>query len=86
MSKYKDSWKRNKNTIETVNTIREKVIIFEFDEELAIVPLLKVFSVLVRKGDDCFNIRLDKDTLKLTSCEKLKYFVKQDVIKKIVRH
>jgi hypothetical protein len=86
MNIQKNIWKRNNRTTEIVEDIRHILKILGYDEELAIVPLLKSYSVLVRKDEKYINIIIDKATLVVLEKYELTYHIKKEMIKKITRN
>ncbi len=81
----KKTWKRTKQTTTLVHAIRKVLLDAGYEEELAITPLRSLLSVIARKGEDHFNIRLNKETLEIVSQEKLIYNVKRDNIRRVFR-
>ena len=75
-------WKRNKQTTELVNQIRNAVkdnagVI----EEFAITPLLYLYSVVGRTTDgQLINVRLDKSTLRVITIDVLSPVQRRDKI------
>jgi len=85
MSKRK-LWKRSRRTNALVYQIRSIIRDAGYDEELAIVPLSNVISVLVRRQETIFNLRLDKNSLSIVDTKQLTYQFKRENIFKISRH
>ena len=84
-SKQKKSWRRSRKTTATIYQIRAVLKENEYDEELAVTPLANVISVVARKGEECYNVRLDKETLKIVSVDHLKYNRRRDSIRRVFR-
>lgn len=82
----KKIWKRSKQTTELVDKIREAVLSAGFEEELAITPLADVYSIVVRKGDEFYNIRFKKDTLEFDEVVSLNYVKRHNIVVKVFRN
>lgn len=82
----KNKWKRSKNTTSLVARIRVAIKSAGYEEELGIVPLHSQFSVLVVKGRDNFNLRLDKESLDIVSIDAIEYRIKQNRIRRVFRN
>ena len=85
MAKYKRPWKRSKKTTALIYNIRGVIRDAGYDEEYAVTPLADMLSVLVSKDEEMFNLRLDKETLKIVSTERLKYNRRRDHIRLVFR-
>ena len=85
MAKYKRPWKRSKRTTALIYRIRGVIRDAGYDEEYAVVPLTNTLSVLVRKDEDMFNVRLDKETLDIVTTVELKYNRRRDHIRFVFR-
>jgi hypothetical protein len=84
-TKPRKPWKRSKRTSALVYRIRTVIRDAGYDEEFAIVPLADTLSVLVNRGEDMFNLRLDKSTLQIVSTEHLQYNYKRDNVRLVFR-
>lgn len=84
-TKPRKLWKRSRKTTLIVNQIREAIKKFGYDEEIATTPLADVYSVLVRKDDEMFNVRLDKNSLQIVETDQLQYSRKKDQIRQVFR-
>lgn len=82
----KRRWKRSQKTTNLIGNIRQKLREIGYDGELAIVPILNVYSIIATKDTEKFNVRLIKDTLQVDSTELLKYDVKKEQIRRVFRH
>ncbi len=78
-------WKRSRKTTALVYQIRSIIREAGYDEELAVVPLAETISVLVRKGDETFNLRLNKESLSIVETHELKYNRKRDNVRMVFR-
>lgn len=85
MAAKKKVWKRNKLTTSLVHSIRKVLNDAGYDEEMAVTPLMNEISVLARKGEDNFNVRLDKDTLEIIEAHRLAYNIKRNNIRRVFR-
>ena len=79
-------WKRSRPTTRLVKEVQAVVRAAGYDEELCMSPLLHTLSVVVRKGDDIFNLRLKKDDLAIVEVERLMYQQKKHHIRRVTRH
>ncbi|MCI0557615.1 MAG: hypothetical protein MN733_03910 [Nitrososphaera sp.] len=78
-------WKRSKYTTAVISQVREAIRAAGYEEECAVVPLLTTLSVLARKGDAYFNLRLDKETLKVVETAAIEYRIRKDRIQRVFR-
>ena len=85
INKKRKLWRRSKKTTGLVHTIRAVLRKAGYDEELSVVPLLNVISVVVRKDDQIFNVRLDATTLNIVSEELLKYSIRKNNVRQVFR-
>lgn len=79
-------WKRSRATTKLVREVQSVIKSAGYDEELCMSPLLDTISVVVRKDDDIFNLRLDKNNLSIVSVERLSYQQKKQNIRRVIRH
>lgn len=79
-------WKRCKQTSEIVQLIREAILKAGFEEEFAITPLATTYSVVARKGEEFFNVRLAKDTLEMNDVVSLNYIRRKNQTVKVFRN
>jgi len=84
-TKRKKPWKRSRATTALIYRIRGIIREAGYDEEYAVTPLSSMFSVLVSKGNEMFNLRLDKKTLEIVSTDQLKYNRRRDNIRLVFR-
>ena len=82
----RDVWRRSKVTTSLVNQLRGVVKEAGFTEEFAVVPLLNEYSVLVSNGENFANVRINKETMKVVSVERLRYIRRKDFIARVYRH
>jgi len=78
-------WKRSRKTTTLIHEIRRVIKEAGYEEEMATTPLLNTISVLVRRGEDIFNVRLNKETLAIVETDQLKYSRKRDSIRRVFR-
>ena len=79
-------WKRSRKTTALIYQIRAVLKKEGYDEELGITPLATQLSIIVRRGNDFFNVRMDKKTLELQEVFQLNYVAKRDVVSRVFRH
>ena len=84
-NKSRRPWKRSRLTTVLIHQIRNVIKEAGFDEELAVVPLTDMLSIVVCKGEERFNIRLNKETLEIVSIDELKYNRRREGIKMVFR-
>jgi hypothetical protein len=84
-TQYRRPWRRSRATTALIYRIRGIIREAGYDEECAIAPLAKTFSVLVNQGEEMFNLRLDKNTLAIVSTEQLKYNRRRENIRLVFR-
>lgn len=84
MSETKD-WKRSKFTTGLVGRIRTALRADGYEEECGVVPLAKLFSVVARKGEEFFNVRMDKQTLAIVGVDSIEYKLKGNRIRRVFR-
>jgi len=80
------NWKRSRYTTNLVGRIRKAVRDAGYDEECGIVPVCNAYSVIVRRGDDIFNVRLRKDDLSIVETTAIEYKKKKDRISRVFRN
>lgn len=85
MSVKRKLWKRSRQTTALVQRLRSIIRDAGYDEELAVTPLLSQLSVLVRKDEEMFNVRIDKETMEIVSTYELAYNRRRDSIRKVYR-
>jgi len=85
MANKKKLWKRSRQTTTLVHSIRRALNAAGYEEELATTPLSKTLSVIARRGEEYFNVRLNKNTLEIVSTYKLTYDLKKDNIRRVFR-
>ena len=83
--KKEQYWRRSKQTTELIHQIRNTIKSIGFEEEIAITPLANEYSVLARKGEVFFNVRVSKNSLEVISQDELSYNVKRGVIRQVFR-
>ena len=85
MTTKRKLWKRSRPTTALVHRIRTIIREAGYDEELAVTPLHQQLSVLVRKGEDMFNVRIDKETMEIVSTDELGYNRRRANIRRVYR-
>jgi hypothetical protein len=78
-------WKRSRYTTNLIGRIRNAIRNAGYEEECGIVPVCGAFSVVVRKGDQVFNLRLNRDNLSIISTESIEYKMKKERISRVFR-
>ncbi len=79
------NWKRSKYTTGLVGRIRGVIRAAGYDEECGVVPLHASISVVVKKGDQFFNLRLSREDLSIQSTTAIEYKMKKDRIRRVYR-
>lgn len=79
------NWKRSRYTTNLVGRIRVAVRNAGYEEECGIVPVFNGYSVLVRKGDEIFNVRLSRKDLSITETTAIEYKKKKERISRVFR-
>lgn len=78
-------WKRSKYTSGLVGRIRSVILKAGYSEECAVVPLFDTFSVLVKKDNSIFNLKMSKTDLSIIKTTPILYRIKKGRIQSIVR-